>query len=844
MRPAAAPAIVLLSYRPLSRPATTLRAARVPAARLACTGILNSAPVSPRLPPAFPHLPAELQTDTQAAPASQALERLTTQILALLDQLTPSQPAAFRRAVGALAEDRPTALTCADAESLLRALRTLPTGRRLHPRQQMLRDALYDLTRAARAERMLRDQIAHHGGQQQANAVPGALRVTTRSGTASAVVGLPSAAEVGVGVGAHRETSTSTFDDLAVATVRSTTLVGEASARVGVAPGVGMDASIEVSSTQGEAIIALDMRDHVHGLARASVARRLGGGAVLRALKRLGGRRRDRYAERTSRAVAWQPRVHMLLRAAAPGELVFERPAPPPLLATLSTTGGAAAVSASYGVGGVSLSGRGSCTDFITDLPVRLTDLDEDGRPATDDPVLRAALEDRMATLFGTVPAHGSPSLRLARRVRADPSQPRLSVRLRAVQQLDTEFHHLEALARHALVAPTQAHAPLASLAADWGHPAAACEPPMIAMLDTLAWLQAVAEPQRADHAAHAAWTQLQRAAQAAAARIHDSTIAHDRARVHHATHAFRAMTQRIATRRGTLDLSAQWLPLTAAAQVTLARHEREDPDPLRAGTYLEVALTTALTADVGRILAEVQRRLPEAWGSVPLEEPQRLLESVAPRFTATGSAQCLVRFFQPAFQADPAFPASACGTHLQAIRVGIGTAQHLAFKVPLPVVPGLSSSLALKHTHSAHRTRHERLCAGTLTGALLRYRSLCSADEPVARTWAQLSASHGSDLDRLADALADPTSVPAQEARYWFQRGVDADDRLPGKWPGVDTSTLDALRADPDVGHRRAHLHAVFEHLSQIVKRGKAASPLIGPPALPVQRRPARQQG
>jgi hypothetical protein len=354
----------------------------------------------------------------------------------------------------------------------------------------------------------------------------------------------------------------------------------------------------------------------------------------------------------------------------------------------------------------------------------------------------------------------------------------------------------------------------------------------MIAMLDTLAWLQAVAEPQRADHAEHAAWAKLQKAAQAVAAKIHDSTIVHDRARVHHATHAFRAMTQRIVTRRGNLGLSAQVLPLTATAQVSLARHDREDPDPLRAGTYLELALTARVTADVGGILSQVQQRLPEEWRGVPLEEPQRLLQSIAPQFTTSGSLQCLVRFFQPAFQADPAFPASARGSHLQAIRLGIGSAHQLALTVPLPVLPGLSSSLALKHTRTAQRTRHEWLCAGTLTGTLLRYRSLCSSAEPAARTWAQLVASHGSDLDRLADALADPASVPAQEARYWIERGTDSEETRSGL-RDKHLAMLDALREERDIDRRRAWLHAVFERLSERVGRVKAASPLIGAPAL-----------
>lgn len=841
MCPAIAPAIAhahLLSIRPLRRGVPAQRpsrpASRPSSPRLSCTDISNTLPVTPPPPPA-PAPRAMAQAQTAAEAKADALEVLTTQIVDLLAQLKPTESAGFRRSVAALALDRHTPLSTAAAEALLRVLKMLPADRRLAPRQQMLRAALYDLTRAAHAERLLRDQIARHGRRQLSNALPGAQRGWTSSTVVGAVVGLPSAAEAGLAIGAHREASTATFDDLAVATVHSTTLVGEASARAGVAPGVAVEASIEVSSTQGKAVIAINMRDHVRSLARASVARRLGGNAVLRGLKRLAGRRRDRHAERVSRAVAWQPRVHMLLGTAAPGVgLDLEPSAPVPLLAELSTTGGAAAATASYGVGGLSLSGQVSRTEFITALPVRLTDLDEDGHPASEDPVLRGALEARMGALLDTAPSRGSPTLAAVRALRAAPARCRLGGRLTAVAQLQIEFQHLEALARHALVAPAQARAPMASLAGDWGRPATACEPVMVAMLDTLAWLQAVPEPERADHAAHADWNQLQKAAQSAAAGIHDSAIPHDRAGVHRATHAFREMIQRIATRRSTLELSAQSLPLTASAQVSLARHAREDPDPLRAGTYLEVALTAQLTADVGAILEEVQRRLPEEWGSLPLEEPQRLLAAAATQFSITGTTQCLLRFFQPAFQADPAFPKDACGAHLQAIRIGTGNAQQLAIKVPLPVVPGVSSTLAVKQTRSAHRTRHERLCAGTLTGALLRYRSLCSSDQSAQRTWAQLLASHGADLDRLADALTDPTTVPAKEARYWLQRGTDTNGDSPGVEPGKHTAVLDELCNEHDRDRRRARLHDVFEHLADTVRRVKAASPLVGAPSLP----------
>lgn len=865
MCPAIAKAIVLLSYRPL-RAAPNPRPAGTRSARLRCTRIANGEqPGQPPCPPA----PAPAPELDGPVPAN-ARDVLTAQIHALLKELRTYRAVHVAGTVRAATSAAPAALDRAQVEALLRAIGPLPSDRALPPDQHMLHAALFDLLRALRAEQMLHAQIERHTRKQQANALPGAQRGSASSGAVGAAIGLPFAAEAGATLGGQRENSTATFDDLAIAVVHTTTLNGTLSAGVGLQASPGAECSVGGAYTRGNAIIDISMRNHIHGLARASLARRLGGSAVLRGLKRLTGHRRDRYAERISRAQQWQPNVHRLLSPAVrdsrvqhsqPGALrpadaalldaalpacglTFAPRAPDVLLAELTTTVGTATARARYGVGSVSLSGQLSRTAFHTALPVRLTELDENGRPATADPSVRSAVKARVEALLDAAPPQRSTALGRLRDMGDDVRPSSLDARLAAVTQVAAEFHHLEALSRHALKAPAQARAPMASLARDWGCPSATCEAVMINMLDTLAWLQAVPEPPLGDEAALPTWTTLQKRAQAVATTIHGSQIPHNRSDVHHATHAFRDMTQRITTRRGTLDVTTELLAAGVSAQVSLAQHERDDPNPLRDGTYLEIAFTAQLSTNIAGVLAEVQKRLPAEWGGLSLDEPQRLLAPIAGSMTVSGSVNVLVRFFKPSFQTGPGFPEEARGAHLQAIRLGTGTAQALAVKVPVPLMAGVSSSIAMTHARTAQRTRHEQLCAGTLTGLLLRYQSLCADDQAPAETWAQLVASHGADLDRLADALATPASVPAQEGRYWLHRGASADDVSPASASGTPVPAWDARCPDHDVDARREQVHALFQRLLTAVRRVKAASPLVGDAQLTSPAPVARAKG
>ncbi|HBZ46693.1 MAG TPA: hypothetical protein DEO93_05295, partial [Stenotrophomonas sp.] len=221
---------------------------------------------------------------------------------------------------------------------------------------------------------------------------------------------------------------------------------------------------------------------------------------------------------------------------------------------------------------------------------------------------------------------------------------------------------------------------------------------------------------------------------------------------------------------------------------------------------------------------------------ALPLREAEALTTPLSAELGVNATAQCMVRFFRPSYQTDPDFPASARGNHLHAVRMATGTAQTVDLTVPVPVLPGLSPTLSVQHSRASRFTRYDRLGEGTLTSALMRYLSLSSATQPRPETWAALLDSHGADLDRLAEALTDPRSVPALEARYWLQREpTSTTGGATTRRENADTSTLDAFTKAADAETRRAQLYALFEAVGAITTRQKAMSSLIGALTLPV---------
>lgn len=777
--------------------------------------------VAPQPIQAAANMPSASSPILPPAANDDVVDVTVAQMHGLLAQLAALDSGRFRRAAATLDSTGAKPLTRDALRTLLRTLKASRAAVEMTPqerqRHRMLCQTLQVLARAADAELLLQSQITRHRNAQMDYALPGSQTRSTTTVSGGAGFGMQGAVEARVEARGQHETTLSTGEDLTVATLRTRAMQADLSVQVGIADGVGTGAGASAEYRSGHADIATSMRTHVEALAHASTERRLGGNRLLRAVKEAFGPRRDRYAERTSRALAVQSQVAMLLGHADSGRtLAFSAHAPVPIQAKVSGFKGSLTGNVGFGAGALRVTGEAKKDTFIAALPTRLTERNASGMAPSGEPAIRKALDTRIAALLST-PRAGSPTLALVRGLRAAAANDdALPLRRAAVDQLRSEFDHVEALGRHALVAPGQARPILASLCRDWGSATAANEPVMIGMLDTLAWLQSVPPP--CSGADSAAWSDLQDAVQALATRIHDTQLPHDARQVHQATHGFREMTQRVATLSLALDVSAAALPGSLGATASVARSVREDPDPLRAGTYVVLTLGLQAGAEPGAIIAEVQRQWPSSWEPLPAQE---LLSSLSPTLAVNGTAQYQLRFFTSDLQRDVGRPEAARGFHLQSVRVNTGNARRAGVKVPVPLAPGVAANLGVAYEVASTHTRRETLPASSLDGILLRYQSLCTKVRSNADTWDVLLTSNGPDLARLGKALALPGSAPTQEARYWLKQAevstVEADAMLAGFERPADTAI------------RHTQLFELFEAMGKGTQLRKAASPLLG---------------
>lgn len=834
-----APAATLSTACPLSAKRKAREATTLPLLRLHNSGAVT---LSPSPTPRAQNVRMGYFADAGPANAADAMpaqddaqDVLTAQIRAVLCKLGEGQKTSLRQSIEEFQFDLDDPHSASMERQVKYLAGVLAPERTCSAHQQLLKRAARDLARAVDDDRLLKAKVEKHTRRQTKNHYPGAHYEVSRGISLGAAVGLPGIGEAGLTGSALRANSTSTYDDLAVAHFNTTTVTGRAAVEAGLPADIGAGAHASAHVTRGTGNVDDKMQDRVLALARASVERRLAGPRLLRIAKRVVGPRRDRYTERVSTALAWQTRLPMLLGHSTPLRTPRFHPAPPvPIAATLSAVGGELGAHAGVALLDAGVSASATRTEVLISLPLRLTDTSAEASALRQDIMVQRRLDERLTHLLSRVPQPRSRTLQRAQCIRRSPADAAtLGLRLDAVEHLRAEFDHFEALARHALQAPRLAAAPLASLSRDWGSDGKRREPVMVHMLDTLAWLQATSRPAPGD-TTRAAWDDLQERVQRLADRIHASRIPHDRQQVHQATHAFRPMTQRIASRQGTVALtSSLGIPgLDAAARATVARLERDDPDPLRAGTYIDITLTGELTPALGELLAQVQRSLPGAEDHLPTEQIEHVLTHLSTSFPSTLNARCVVRLFRPRFQREPGFPTWAKGLHLQTVRLSAGSSQGLSLVAPVPVAPGVSVKPGVHYQHVEQVPQMEWLLDGTLTGTLLRYISLRTPGTDETATWATMLERHGRDVDRLAGALAIPGSVPASEARYWLNRGTGRDGPTNAQREALALLTALGHRQDPQT--RRTQVHRLFIALAEATQRAKRASPFIGPATLP----------
>ena len=666
---------------------------------------------------------------------------------------------------------------------------------------------LRDMARALEAEWVLQQEQAAAALERPFLSRPGAS--VTRQTDGGCAVALGTVVTLSVGLRAGRLRLQATGEDLSVADIRTRSVAVSGEVAADVAPGLAAAAEARLTGSTGTAHALNTVDDALAYRVRIRTCRRLSRWPAFLSRCRP-GEVSDLYETRWRRALQWQEALPV-----RPGQglesgserRMFDAACPRPVGVSLREWQVSAKVKATLAAGeatGALQHGERSSTAHV---PTRLTDLHPEGPLACRDAAVGEALGHRMY-------AHVIPpwfwvmwhDIRQTDRLPQAPARS-IALRRRALAVLGAELDHIECWAAQRGRRQARDGGPVASLVSEWGATLADLQPVLIAMLDSTAWLQALPAPAQDEE--RAGWKALQEEAWQLAERLHLSPAARDRDRLHRAVHAEAERCKRESICEGTLTLRAGSV-LGGSAVLTFSRRERKDPNPLRAGTYWDLALDLSMGAQGGALLAGLPRLLGPRC-DLPASVLATLEAEVACAASVQASTQLAIRLFSPAYQHCPDYPAHARGYALQWVRLLSRTECPAGLDASLPVAPGVALRLTGRHAQQWQQPLHERLCSGTITGLLLRYVSLLEGADAEA-AWAELQRGHADDLAALRCALADADSTSAAEARFFL-----------GQSGATDTP------ADPAL----IPLQELFDQLVPIVSSMKKRSPLYTPAVL-----------
>jgi len=669
------------------------------------------------------------------------------------------------------------------------------------------RAMLRDMARALEAEWVLEQEQAAVALERRFLSRPGASVARHTDGGCAVALGAVITLSGGLGAGQMRLQATG--EDLSVADIRTCNVSVSGKVAVDVAPGLAATAETRLTCSTGTAHALNTVEQALAYRARTRTCRRLSRWPAL--LSRCQpGETSDPYEVRWRRALRWQEALPVRPgHGLEPGDerRMFDAACPRPVRVSLRERQSGVAIKAKFPAGKATGKLQHSERRSTAHVPTRLTDRHPEGPLACRDAAVGEALARRMK-------AHVIPpwlwvmrhDIRQADRLQQAPARG-IALRRRALAALAAELDHIECWA--ALRGRRQARGgrPVAALVAEWGATLADLQPVLVAMLDSTAWLQALPAPARDEDPA--GWDALQDEAWRLAERLHLSPAARDRGRLHRAVQALAERSKRESIQEGTLTAQVGG---TAGASVSLrfSRREREDPNPLRAGTYWDLSMDLALGIHVGALLAQLPRLL-----APHCDLPASVLDTLEAELAGAGPVQAgtqlALRLFAPAFQQHANYPDHARGYALQWVRLSSLTEGTAKVKAALPLAPGVALHLSAGHAQQRQQPVHERLCSGTVTGPLLRYVSLLEGLDAGA-AWTELQRDHADDLAALGRALADAGSTAAAEVRFLLRQGDAAG--------GVE-------EAAP------VPLQALFDQLVSIVSRMKKQSPLYTPAVL-----------
>lgn len=677
-------------------------------------------------------------------------------------------------------------------------------------------------------------------------------------------VGLPAALAAGLGLRAGQRSTLSTDDALNTMRINESVVGATASLEAGLGSVAGAGLHGNVSCHRGTLAESGTAADHAALEAYERLNRPTGSrlGRLLDAPRRWwqaarGAPRWGGYEATLQHAGIHRPRLSMLASALGvvldprvPAALL-KRPALP-LSGIINTVGVGADAAFSLPLSSASLSCSRSNIRITVPLPTPSADY-LDQPPIADAAIHRQRLDsivERSEHLYGqdtrgqprplsrllniacsadNVPARDplrvpTPGpLGAALRAQFPPAPPTTQrSAAQALDYLDAEIATYQAMLQHGLHHPAAVRAPIASFQRSWL--ATTHDAVMVNMLQAHARLKldALGSDAASPLPAAPSATALRMQFAAVAGRI--LALGSDQpGQVLDATSVTDHLTQTIASKTLSVRLGADTPHADLAAGLTLSQLERADPNPLRAGSYLD--LTVSLSA-----MTALSSLLPQLAGH--LDNPQ-LLETITNALGAHSSLdlsgfQALhLRFYRPTYQSDPAYPRAAQGYRFQTRRLQRGATVSLGASGSVPVCAGVNMALGVTLDRRVQNTVGESFGDNTLTGPLLRYTRLRSTPDPSA-AWSAFCTEQRPSLHALMRTLGESDSAVAHEARF-------LDSKRGSQVPHAVFKAMADFNRAPDTGPEGynkalASITGFFDDLQPALRAMRAQSGLIQP--------------
>lgn len=603
---------------------------------------------------------------------------------------------------------------------------------------------------------------------------PGARSASAVALSLGLEAGLPGAVALGTTVSAGTGRPRSCFETLEYAEGSEQSASVSAHVRGGVpALGLGLSARAAFGISRTHYDGAVTPEEFARVRARERVAAPLRARLLQRLRSVVNAERRapvDRIAEAARAVVHWEDLMPALLGKAPadaarggglPREALLRAPAP---LLDVWIDGTTRQLSAGAGLGAFNAGVQYARTRQAVGLEVPCwlpaTRLDEEERVA-----LECSLRERLhAGLHGQTWSAAVLACDTADR----------DARVDAVQQLRVQFQHLQKLRTAAELGPDPGHAlkTLKRFCRQWN--ARDLQTTLRRLLDLVHWLALSTD------AADPAQCPVREAAAALASDIHSSPALRQDARALRKAHACIHMYQHFATRLVQVDLGASLAGITPGAALQLAHTRQRNYNPLRAGEYIEASISLSAAVEATALWHTLQQRIPALAGSdMPGDFGFLLREAIADEFSAGATATLALRFFKADFQHESGFAAAARGMHLQQVTCRSAASVGLAATVPLAAagLPGATAGVSFVHQR-ARPLREDVFCSTTMTALVLRYHSLLGQGHAPAVAWQTMLDNHAGSVQRLAEALASPTSNARAEATFWLGKaGADPGD-------------------------------------------------------------------